>query len=347
MTLNSQSKIRFLTLLVFLCFLHSAYGVKDVSYDGFAAIDARYIYNEKFPELFTDVKLEVILKLTPKLKVEVDLRGNSIDKEIELREVHGTFKPSPDIRIKAGNIKRMQGLEQLSGRENLFTIRRAQINRYITLLGYLTRDPGVQVSRTYNDEIGPYSYYVSATYNQSATFTCSGRMSYHNLFGCCQLGLNGIYQLATLHPFLDVEYEHPLHLFALSLDVSRSNGPWYYDFETFFGMDPFQTEMNQLPDNGRNVYYGGAKTLAAYRFAVNSNFVQGIEPVVLLSILAPDTRDIDVNRLEILGGINLHFDKHVSLRLNGDLILANSEVDTGTRDVAAGSKIILEYMIKW
>jgi hypothetical protein len=162
-----------------------------------------------------------------------------------------------------------------------------------------------------------------------------------------QLGICGMYQLTSLDPVLDVEYEHPLHSFALSSDVSRRIGPWYYDLEGFFGMDPYQTEINQLPNSGRNVYYLGAKSLAAYRFAVNSGFVQDIEPVLLLSVLAPDTRDLAVNRLELLAGINLHFDKHVALRLNGDLILANNEVSTSERAVASGSKIILEYIVKW
>jgi len=333
------------SLFFIFCFIINSklYGQDKISYDGYITMNARYEYNDKYAELFTRAKMEIKLKLTQYIKAEIDIRGNSNDPEIELKEVHALFKYYPNFFIKIGNIKKCFGIEELTAQENLYTIEESQINEYISPLGYVGRDPGVQVYRKYKDRGIPYSYYFVTSFNQSGIFTINGRVSYHNLLGSCCLGLDGIYQ----HSVSFAENEYPSNSYAMSIDLSRDIGSFYADLEAFLGMDPIETQLSDYYGDDRDVLFLGAKWLLAYYYDINSTVVKGIEPLFLFGILSPDTRYINANRIELLLGINIYFDEDMRLRLNGDLILANNKYNIYDRTIAAGSKVLLEFQLKW
>ena len=333
------------SLFFIFCFIVNSklYGQDKVSYDGYIAVSARYEYNDKYADLFTLAKIEIELELTQDIEVEIDIRGNSNDPVVELKEVHALFKHHPNFLIKIGNIRKCFGIEELTAQEDLYTIEESLISGYLSPLGYVGRDPGIKVYRKYKDRGIPYSYYFVTAFNQSGIFTLNGRVSYHNLFGSCCLGLDGIYQ----HSVSFAENDYPSNIYAMSVDLSRKTGAFYTDLEVFFGMDPIETQLSDYSGDNRDVLFLGAKWLLAYYYGINSTVVKGIEPLFLFGILSPDTRYINANKIELLLGINIYFNEDVRFGLNGDLILANNKYNLYDRTVAAGSKVILELQLKW
>ena len=313
-----------------------------VSYDGYIGMRADYEYDNKYVDFFTLAKIEIELQLTEDIKAQIDIRGNSNDSEVELKEVYALFKRYPNFLIKIGNIRKRFGIEELSSKENLYTIEESLINDYLSSFDYVGRDPGVQIYRKYKDKGIPYSYYFTTSVNQSGILIINSRVSYHNLFGSYCLGLDGMYRYSL--PFAENEYFS--NTYAMSIDLSRGFGSLYTDLEAFFGMDPIENQSNDYYVGDGDVFFVGVKWLLAYCFGID-NIIKGIEPLFLCSILSPDTRDIDVNKIELLSGVNIYFDENVRFGINGDLILANNEDNVHERAVADGSKVLLDLQLKW
>lgn len=315
-----------------------------VSYDGYLSINARSEYSKDYAELFTKAKLEFILKIDPDIKVEIDIRGNSNQSALKLHEVHALIKCNSDLRVKIGNIKRRFGKEELVSQEDYYTIGNSQINSYLSNLGYLSRDPGIQV---YKKEGNPISYSTAFLYNQSGILTNTSRVTYSGILGSICLGLDGIYQLCTVHRFLEHEYEYPTHSYTFSMDVSNEIKTFYNELEGFLGLDPFQTQMSEISDDYREVLFFGTRWLSSYYFNTNRSVLKGVEPLLSLSILCSDVKYIQANSIELLSGINLHLKNNICVRLNGDLILTNTKYNTDERTIAAESKVLFESIIKW
>lgn len=340
----NQGVILLLVFLIFCSILNGKiYAQTKVSYDGYIAMDARYEHGEKYAELYTKMKLEIKLDLTQYIKTEIDIRGNSNDPDIELKEVHALLKYDPKCRIKVGNIKKCFGIEELISQEDLYTIEEGQITKYISPFGYVGRDPGIQVYRKYKGEGSPYSYYLGASCNQSANAALNGRISYHSLFGSWCIGFDGVYQRSSHRP----EKEYPPNIYAMSIDLSWHTGSLYTDLEAFWGQDPIETQLNEFRGDNKDVLFSAVKWLLAYHWDTNKTVVKGVEPLFLSSILVPDTKYMAANRIELLLGVNIYLDKDVRLRLNGDLILSTNKYNTHDRTVAAGSKIVSELQLKW
>lgn len=313
-----------------------------VSYDGYIGMRAGYEYKDKYPDLFTRAKIEIELQLTEDIEAQIDIRANSDDYEVELKEIYALFKRYPDFLIKVGNIRKRFGIEELSSKEDLYTIEESLINGYLAPFGYVGRDPGIQIYRKYKDKGIPYSYYFITSINRSGFLIVNSRVSYHNLFGSYCLGLDGIYRRSL--PFAENEY--PSNSYAMSIGLIRDFGSLYTDAEVFFGMDPIETQLNDYLIDGRDVFFVGVKWLLTYYLNID-NIIQGIEPLFLCSILSPDTRNIDVNKIELLLGINIYLDENVRFGINGDLVLINSTYNTRERAIASESKILLDLLLKW
>jgi hypothetical protein len=317
-------------------------GHDEVSYDGYVGMRANYEYNDRYANLYTLAKIEIELELTEDIEAQIDIRGNSNDSEIKLKEIHALFKRDPDFLIKIGNIKKCFGIEELNSKEDLYTIEESLINDYLSPFGYVGRDPGIQVYREYKDKGMPYSYYFVTSINQSGILIINNRVSYHNFFGSYCLGLDGIYRRSLSF----AENEYPSNSYAISIDLSRKFGSLYTDLEVFFGMDPIETQLNDFYLDDRDVLFIGSKWLLAYYFDLN-NIIKGIEPLFLCGILSPDTRYLSVNKVELLLGVNIYLDKNVRFALNGDLILTNNKYNIHDRAIAAGSKVLLDLRLKW
>lgn len=336
-----------LKLIVILLFLLSSviYAQKKISYDGYASAGGKLEY-KGFGESFYRAKIQLEVKLNDYIDTQVDIRGWSGRREVELREISGEFKYWDQTRLRIGNLKKRFGTEELVSREELYTVERSLINRHISPMGYVGREVGVQLYKKWKevkqDSNDFYSYYLGVSYNDSRAFGANGRMSVHNVLGLSQLGFDAVYQQLKG----ELIFGDPLHAFAFSADVSKQAGQYYTDAEVFLGKDPFETRVSRFTGTERSVYFTGIKSSHVYRFQIDEKALKAIEPVLLLSFLVPDTRDFWVNQFQILIGMNIYFDEAVRLLINGDLISSNSRYNKDQR-YYTGSMMITELQFRW
>ncbi|MBI3004778.1 MAG: hypothetical protein HYY49_05115 [Ignavibacteriales bacterium] len=315
---------------------------KKVSYDGYVSTGVKIEY-KGFAESFYRAKIQLEVKINDFIEAQADLRGQSGSREVELREVSGEFRYWNKTRLKVGNLKKRFGMEELVAREQLYTVQRSLINRHISPMGYVGRDVGVQLYKKWMDgDNDNYSYYAGISYNESRAFGANGRISVHDVLGFSHLGLDAVY--AKLKG--ELIFGDPLDAFAVSADMSKKIGQYVSEAEIFIGKDPLQTKISGFVGDRRSVYFGAVRTLHVYRVDLDEKTVKAIEPVILLSFLAPDTRDVDVNQLQMLIGFNIYFDEDVRLLVNGDLILSNSRFNKDDR-FYTGSTVIAELQFRW
>jgi hypothetical protein len=322
-----------------------AFALKKVSYSGYVALDALKEYSADFPELFTKAKLEFEFTITPTLEVEVDIRGNTQTSTITLKEIHASVDFPTDIVLKIGNLKKPLGIEELTSREDLFHIEESQINEFLAPFGYLSRDPGIQIVKEHKNTGKLHYPRAGLSYNQSGLLGLNGRVA-RNLFEFCTIGISSVYQLCTIRSSVLSEY-YPVHSYVVTVDLSRQGKSWYHEFEGFLGLDPIETQLNEIAEANQDVHFAAAKWLSAYNAKITSGFPYAIEPLVLCNILCPDISYLEANRVELLAGINLYLAENVRVSLNGDLILVTNKYNTEERTIGADSKIVFESIITW
>lgn len=332
----------FPTIILLFVFCLDLRAQKSVTYDGYVALDARHVYNNDFPELFTKAKVEFEFKIMPMLEVEVDVRGNTKSSTIRLHEVHATLALTPTTEFKIGNLKKPLGSEEITSKEDLSTIEESQINMFIAPFGYIGRDPGIQLEVEREDS---RSFTYGISYNQSGNLGFCGRVSTGKK-STLLIGIDGVYQLCTIRNTVLSEY-YPLHSFVVSLDGGRRWGIWMNEVEGFFGLDPIATQLNEISGYNERVHFIAAKWLSALSFELGHDLFKTLEPVLMCNIICPDLGACAIHRLEVLGGFNIFFDKNISIRTNAGLILLNNEDNTKDYTLGAGSKVLFEAMVKW
>lgn len=335
---------RFLILFIVLNSLNPIlFAQKKVSYDGYVSAGWKVEYRG-FGESFYRAKVQLEVDLNESVEAQVDIRGRSDRREIELRGISGTLKYWERTRLKIGHLKRTFGLEEMVSRERLFSIERSLINRHMSPMGYVGRHLTIQLYQKDREKEYLYSYYVGISYNESRTLGANARVSFHDIFGLTTLGFDAVYQRFKGELILDADT--PLDAFALSADVTKEFDRYHGDGEIFFGKDPLETRIGGFIGESKSIYFTGIKFLHTYRFALQGKVVQGIEPVILVSFLVPDTRDFSFNRFQLLVGINLYLDNDVRFMVNGDLISSNSRYNRGDRNYFS-SMIIAELQFRW
>ena len=323
-------------ILVFLILIGSTeITAQKAKYDGFVELGADVEHNDLYVESFFKAKLEFKLKLNDRTKVELDLRADSEDQEIILKEASVDYKFSDVLEVSIGALKKRFGREELVSREKLNTVRRSMINRYFSPLGYVSRDPGIQLKY----ETDSREYIGGINYNSSHNLTFMSRYSEKEVLIFNSVG-GGFHVIKHLNQQgLDLTY-------AASLDFTHKAGKLKSDLEFFYGTDPIETAYNELAGLTDDIHFFAVKLQSAYKFRFDNQFLTGLEPVLLAAILSPNTDSMDVNKIEFLVGLNVYIDENIRFMINGDLILSNNELNKTERSMT-GSNAIAQFQISW
>ena len=326
--------IKYFVLILVISFFNNAMAQK-VKYDGFVELGAKYEYDDLYVESFYDAKLEFKLKLNDRIKIELDLRADSDEQQIVLREASVDYDFSEELRISIGALKKRFGREELVSREKLHTIQRSMINRFLSPLGFVSRDPGIQV-RWENDSqeiIGGVNYNASHNLTLMSRYTAKDISVFQNIGG-------------SLHFVKHLNQQGLEHSYAASLDFSKQIGRLTTELELFYGSDPIETGYKKMFGLDENVNFIAAKILSTCKFYLDNKFLTGIEPILLAGFLSPDTDYMDVNKLELLFGVNIYIDEYIRFMINGDLILSNNILNKSERSLTE-SNVIAQFQISW
>lgn len=309
---------------------------KKVDYDGYFEIGGKSEYKNIYIESFYRAKLEYKLKINDYTKVEIDVRGNSEDRQIELYEASADFKLDSQLKLKVGDLKKRYGLEEQISHEKLLTINTSLINNYLEPLGFVSRDPGIQLY--WNNKSDNTTIAIGTHYNESHRLTIVMRFDSKNIFGIDKVGAG--FQLAR-----ERDNELP-HTFIASIDASQDFNFLNVEFEMLTGQDPIASYYKKLDGKSGMVDYLGLKILLSNNITINNEVVRNIEPILLASYLAKDTDNLDVNSIQLIIGINTYFDKDIRFMINGNLILTNHDYNKNERTMY-GSDVQAQLQIRW
>ena len=295
----------------------------DITFSGFGST-GYIIYNRSIVkgfanESFYEGKLQADIKINKDIEGQLDFRGHSADRVVELREFSVKLKHYTYFKFKIGNIKLPFGYEQLTNRELLPTIERSNLHEQISNLGYGGRSFGLMTYYKYSEKRAdfPFSYYMNIYRDNSLRGGLVARGAWHT--GNLIFALNYQYQRLGGNNTLSSN--------GLASDIVLVTEKAEFMAAMVYFLDPNVSLQHRLQNNeGTNpekqeeyIYGSGLKFRASWRFDVDTKMIHMIEPLYLFSVYFPDMDNSDGHELQHLIGVNFYFSKKARFRLQGDL----------------------------
>lgn len=323
-------------IIVILFVVQDLQAQKKVSYGGYFELGGKTEYKDIYTESFYRAKLEYKLKINDFTKVEIDLRANSEDRQIEIYEASAEFKLSPSFKLEVGSLKKRYGLEEQISHENLTTINESMINEYFDPLGFVSRDPGVQLHWTDAEEKTKITWGVH--YNESHRITFMTRINRPGFLGLTKVGAGFQYSSERNNELSDT--------YIASIDAAQDFGFLNSELELFTGQDPIESYYRKISGDEAMVNFFAARTVLTKKIPIDNSFLTCIEPLFQGGFLVKDIDQFNVNSIQLLIGCNIYFDEDIRLMINGDLMLSNHAYDIDERTLY-GSNVIAQLQIRW
>ena len=334
-----------LKIYLLLCFLIIIFGkrsqAQEIKFTGYGATGYifydRDILNGYNQETYFEGKLQAEIKINKNIEAQLDLRGNSTEEAVELREFSVKLEYFDRLKFKIGNIKRPFGNEYLTNREKLFTIQRSNVQEQISELGYGTRTVSLMGYYNYSKKHPnfPFTYALSIFRDNNLVSGLAGRFLYH--YGPLSYGINYMFQSKG--------GDEPIKSHGIDAEVYLDVEDYESSLEIFFLQNPYEGVIQRLIGNDENVTAFGITFINAVEFDIHGSFIDSIEPVLLLSYYIPDFDKKENHVLQVLTGANFYLTKDVRLRFNADLRLTKNEFneDYSTKN----SRGIFEVQVKF
>lgn len=263
-------------------------------------------------------KLLFEYNLNKHIDTRIDLRANSRELTVQIREVSINLDYFERLKISVGNIKKPFGAENIENIENLSTVGRSYLTQKITRIGYGDRAIGIEAYYKFSktDPDFPYSYYLFAFRDDGEESGLTARLTRV----VDNFSFTGNYFL--LHT--PGQYPITTHaaMFASSLDFAEVS----FDGELLLAQDPVEGIKRIKKDENQEVYIIGAKISSSFLLPIGGEVIQAIQPVVLISYYQPDSNIWDDYTIQFLAGANLILDEKFKLRMNTDFLLTKNPV---------------------
>lgn len=315
---------------MFLLFLVSSINAQKINWSGYGAVGYKYynrnILNHYNQETYYEGKIQADIEFSKKIEGQLDLRGNSVDNSMKLREATIKLELSDYLNLKIGNIKKPFGYEYLVNEEDLIPIERSYIQESLAEYGYGGRAVSLMVYHKYSDKHPefPFSYYFSIFRDNTLFTGIVSRFEYHlDNFG---IGVN--------YMFENKGGDYPISTHGFGGGLFMEDNKFNSSLELFLVQDPYESNRRKLMGEDEKVFSFGGKISASYFFDMDEEFLKGIEPVVLLGTFTPDTDVTDNQVIQLVAGANFYLHKKVRARINADLRLTKNQYndDYSTQD---------------
>lgn len=325
---------------LFLLFMNgTSTSQEKAKLEGWVRAGLSKVHEERESESFYAAKVQYKIKLGKGLEAQIDLRGASTRHEIELREAYFTADAGEGLNLDFGQHKKRFGLEYQKSKENLRTLERTQIYRYLETFGFAGRELNARYYRTTKEDKRRSGYSFSLGYNEAHDVNLVARWERLRALGSFTLGVNGLLQRDKMD-------NGAQFVSGFGLDLARDTEAHHVEIEAVVGQDPFQSEFERDFGEGRKVYFAGGKLLYSHRFVLKASAARAFEPVAAASLLAKDLDRFEVNTVQLLAGVNYWFSPYARLSCNTDFLLSNSPGNTHERTLA-GSNYVLQMEVRW
>ncbi|GEM_PF-1751622 len=326
------------TIIFFLLLLTSyappAFSQAKTTISGWLRTGVEYEYNERFRENFYRGKVQFNVKVDKNLEAQLDIRGESEEHAMELREAFFTADLSKAVGLDFGQGKKRFGLEFQKSKENLLTTERTLIYQHLEPFGFVGRDVNLRYYRKAKSDGRRNGISLSLGYSEDHNVTAVGHWTRLNTIGSFAVGASSVVQIDKIAGGSQT-------VWALGAELLRDAAKHHVEIEAVAGQDPFRSEFEKSFGDGKNVYFFGGKILYGHYFKKSR-----LEPVFVYSLLVPDLDTFDINTVEFLAGLNYYAASALRIGLNGDLLLATSAKNQDERTYA-GSKVILQVQLVW
>ncbi len=316
-----MKKILFIALIISSFALCSAVSKKIIiDFEGYGSTGFIFFNTEYMNHVnnlaYYRGKLQTEIKYGKNIQAQLDLRGDSDDHSITFKEFSIRFKFMDYFWVKAGNIKKPFGYEQLTSRENLKTIERSFCHEQFSNIGFGGRAVSLMAYYYYDEDTEgpPVSYYISGFKENSLNAGLSARLVYH--FENIAIAGNYMYLSTGSLDFTSNAY---------AIDFTIDKKSYITNIEIMAAQDPIEGIIRRLQDREENVITYGAKWLTAYKFKFDKKFMEAVEPLMQLSYLMPDSEKPGNNVIQLVLGCNYYLHKDVLMRFNGDIRLTKNE----------------------
>ena len=263
-------------------------------------------------------KLQTEIEYGDDIKAQLDFRGDSEDHSITFKEYSIRFEFMDYFWVKAGNIKKPFGYEQLKNRDDLVAIDRSYAHEEFGNIGYGGRAVSLMAYYEYeaDEDTGPpISYFISGFKENSQSSGFAARFMYHANEDIAY-GINYMFISKSSMSFTSN---------AIALDMTIDKKRYITSLEAMIAQDPVEGVIRQLQERDDQVMAFGSKWLTAYKFKFDKKFMVAFEPLIQMSFFMPEMKKPENNVVQMVLGFNYYLYDDVRFRFNGDLRLTKNE----------------------
>lgn len=256
-------------------------------------------------------ELDFTISFSEFIEGKFDIEGDFNKPGVKLKKGYVQFLFNSGNLLRIGNTKKAFGIEEMTGSDDLWTIRRSYLHRYFDSFHVL----GYDFTFLYKWE---KAFGHKGDLNLQMGLGSDGDVRIFNYF-------SGKYAIKGYTIYLSNLYvNHQLqkgmpncNLVISSLEYSTNQ--YHSETELVIGKDPNASLLYSLKGIDHRVYFLGLRTCQTYGFALEWENIGMIEPVVGLVYVVPDLGDAKQGRLEIVPGVNILFRSKGKVRWMTDL----------------------------
>jgi hypothetical protein len=307
--------------LFFFVFIPSFVFCQEISWSGFGAAGYRNINRQRIieynQEMYFSAKIQADIRINKDIEAQIDVRGNSQDQQLELREVSVKFEYMKHMKISVGHLKKPFTAEQIRNSESLIQIERSYVSSRLGQAGYGGRSVGI---RAYYNSSGkkndlPYSYNLFLFKNNNLQQGFTARYQHH---------FDDDLSAGASYFILHSGGDFPIVTNAVSAGLYYYKKDFTGELELVAGQDPVEGIRRKAIKEERDVILGGARGLVALGFDTGADVIKKIEPLLLLSYFQPEMRYTKQHTFQVVAGSNFYFHKNVRARLNADFLFTRN-----------------------
>lgn len=333
-------KYLFCTIFIFAA---AAVSAQEVTFSGYGAVGFRLLDREALldanQETYFEGKFQADIEISKRISGQLDFRGDSKSKSVELREFTAKIELADWVNMKIGNPKKPFGSEQMSDQYELETIDRSIVHRNLAPLGYVERSPSLMFYHNYKEKdsgSSPIGYHLMLFKDNSLSYGIVGRLSYF---------VAPDWSISTSLTEQGRGGRNPIMTFGATADLTFETKKEKLILEGVFAQDPNEGIRLQQLGESADVYSLGAKLNLSKEFEVGDELLRSIEPVILVGYFVPDSRVMQGRTVQLLAGVNVYIHKHARFRLDIDKL--DTRTPYSNISSSHDSRITLEFQMQY
>jgi len=309
---------------------------------GVEAFDGSYTPGDSMPKIYDEevkrigkAKIEYTIYPKDNISAVFDLRGDIDDPGIGLGKGYIQFTMNSLARIRLGYQKKNLGIEEMEGREDLYTINRSLINELFESFLMLENDMMIQTRMKHSTGTSTLTYSIGGGSDGDFRIFGNASMEWENDWGI--LSVSDLY----------AHHKNLASTNIVTFGYRKTGKKLSGCFELSGGKDPNRSDLLKRIGESRSVFFVGARALVVYGFRLNTAYVYKVEPLFGSVYLKPDIEQCQRNVMQLVPGVNIHFDDdgHQRWMNNIEMVFGSSNVNGALK--RQHIRYISQFFIAW